>query len=357
MLAPLLAGCVAINADVELQRDDRVNYTFHVEVRSDVAATELPESTDLCSAYLIGGNWFPDATSSEPTSRDGYIGCRVRGTTTIDKFGGSLLGDANLHVRHEGKEFVFSWRPSLGEDFPSRVDAFEVAVTFPGKVMDHSGQSTVSGTTVTWRNAADLTSAEGLYARGGDSPSVWDALARWGLYGGAAVALLAIVILVLRVRSRDRALAAAREEAASPGEEGASSGEAPPVEPAATEPLAASEGLSAADPVPPFDPPVSSGGVVETVAPPAPEQFWAPPAAAARWEVPPPETWAPGADEPDADESSDGDQRRAEQEPPATDERLASGPERGRETPSPWAPPAASPPPEPDGHQEPRPAE
>ncbi|MBB1511297.1 hypothetical protein H5399_01550 [Tessaracoccus sp. MC1627] len=161
VLLPLLlvvTGCVKLDADIEITARDTVNMTMLLAIQDEYA-----DSLDgSCEAE-------PGVTVT-PYNEGGFIGCvQEASNAPLDAMAGS---SDTLTIVHQDGEYTFVMAGSelSGESGADSTMAaamftdFRVAVTFPGEVISHSGSSTVDGTTVTWTNATDLMSAEGLRA-------------------------------------------------------------------------------------------------------------------------------------------------------------------------------------------------
>jgi hypothetical protein len=118
--------------------------------------------------------------------------------------------DVDLSIVHADGEYRFamaSGEIDVSTGGQDQVTAalftdFRVSVTFPGEVTSHNGSSTVEGTTVTWTDASDLTSGEGLRATA-DEPGSVLALLPW--LGAALLVAAGVVAGVLLVNRRARA--------------------------------------------------------------------------------------------------------------------------------------------------------
>ncbi|MEA4945226.1 MAG: hypothetical protein VB080_12415 [Propionicimonas sp.] len=301
---PLLYGCVSLEVTLQLGSQQTVDYDLYVEV--PVQTLEQSGQWDgsvrtlnLCDRFALGAHWFEGATDVLPTRAGDRVGCRLRGSESLDDFSGNRPADGGFDLSHADGRFEFRWWPFASPELPDLMDDLTVSVTFPGEVLEHNGSSTVSGTTVTWQDPHDLFENEGLLAVGEDTPSIWVLSARWGPIVALAAILLGLAGLVWWRLSR-RSSSPEPEETAEVVDE-------PVAEPA---PDAAAE-----------------------------RRAWGPPAETDRWEVVPSEAWAP--------------QPADLVEPPPPADRPAAVPDRDAPAAglpsSPWAPaaetaePAASP--------------
>lgn len=154
-----LAGCVKLDADVSLQKDD----TFSGEITYAFSDEILKQMDMDPEEFLEGfGEGSVDVTEYErkPYAEDGYSG----ETAIFDDAPFKELEDAlNIRIEHEGDEFVVGGElleDSTGdtagaEGIPEMQEIldtmrFDVAITFPGPVYDTNGD--VEGTTVTWES-------------------------------------------------------------------------------------------------------------------------------------------------------------------------------------------------------------
>ncbi len=206
----LLGGCVRLDADIVISPRDTVDMTMLIAIQDEYAATV----DTFCEQDGVGG-------TVSTYDEGGYVGCirEVEGAPL------SALSDENLDlsVVHADGEYRFSMISSevgvsTGGDeqlIASLFTDFRVSVTFPGEVTAHNGSSTVDGTTVTWTDASDMASGEGLRATADEANSVL-ALLPW-LGAALLVAAGVVVGLLLLNRSRGAPAAGSPEWSAPPG--------------------------------------------------------------------------------------------------------------------------------------------
>lgn len=168
-LTPLLAGCMSLDAHLDIGTDETVDYRVDLTISKEyLMEVGLTGDLDLCQE--IEG-WFPAGTSWVPTTSDEASTCRITGSSPIAEFGRTEEdGRSGLIIVRGDGEYVFSWAPLPGGDAADQIEHFEVSVSFPGLVTDHSGSGSVWLNTVTWRDPADLFTTDGLMARGADQP-------------------------------------------------------------------------------------------------------------------------------------------------------------------------------------------
>ncbi|MCL2467294.1 MAG: hypothetical protein FWF02_14605 [Micrococcales bacterium] len=203
-----LSSCMKMEVDIDIksEEDIRTLMVFGMErtaaeQMSDSGQEMTPES--LCAqtdTQVPLGSGDADVID---VSDDTYIACRVSGTAT--------LADMSDRLTHADDKYTFVWISDNPDDdsgtmaaTSSMFDSFRVSVTFPGKVLEHNGSSTVKGTTVTWTDPADMYGAEGLRAVGRDTSS--SSGVPWLVFAGigalALVVLAVVLALVLRGKGK-----------------------------------------------------------------------------------------------------------------------------------------------------------
>ena len=144
----------------------------------------------------------------KPFDDDKYLGCTVTGTMTVAELTGQassssssakpsttpskgFAGDGPIFIAFDDDKIRFRLDGSDLQDAISGFGSselggsakgfdFKVSVTFPGKVLSHSGASKVDGKTVTWTDIEDLESYSGLEASGEvASPAGHGWFSRW----------------------------------------------------------------------------------------------------------------------------------------------------------------------------------
>ncbi|MDQ7994093.1 MAG: hypothetical protein AAGC63_09115 [Propionicimonas sp.] len=273
-LLPLLAGCVTIHGQFELGGDGTSRYDLTVVVLRASAGATQDAPVLFCNDFQ---RIFPPGVVIDTVEDGGHVSCRLSGTAPTAELGDRLERSTGAVIRHEEGSYRFIWDPRSDPSLAEGVDDFEFSVTFPGEVLEHSGSSTVSGTTVTWRDPADLFTPGGLSAAGLDRGRPWPAfLAATGLVLG----LGAMLALAGRVARRRRA-----DEAGS-----APLSSWPPPSPHAR--VAGAGFLPAGERLPPQ---AWAPGPPELSHRPAPEVGVDPGPETGRAEPPPPSPWAPPA--------------------------------------------------------------
>lgn len=115
--------------------------------------SELPEGAEVTYTF---------------TQYQGNPACEMKATNVpLSEFDGS---DDSMKITHEDGKYVFVQPASSFEGYDSGLYGdleMVYTVTFPGKVTEHSGNSTVDGNTVTWSDV--LAEPQDLRAVGKDS--------------------------------------------------------------------------------------------------------------------------------------------------------------------------------------------
>ena len=206
----LMTGCVKLNADIVLHTDDSIDLTMDVGIEQSAASTM--GITDMCATMTESGGSgvnVSDVTMT-PHTDGGYVACKIQGKGTIQ----DAVGEG-ISITHADGVFTFKMNGTdLGTNVPSSygdlstiLSDLKISVTFPGEVLTHNGNSTVSGTTVTWSDVNDFFTAEGLEATGKDTGSVLGGgggagggVNKWliiGIIGGVLVIGAIIAVLLL----------------------------------------------------------------------------------------------------------------------------------------------------------------
>lgn len=182
-----LVGCVAVDAELEVLADD--------SVRVDATYWLAPELStgDSC-------RWFSrvapvDLDVVRLASDGGRVGCRMLGTTTLEKM-------ANRHlvaIRDDGT-YSFTFLPVTSRWPVGAVDTavpdFDVRVTFPGEVVQADRNALVEGRTVRWTRASSMLGT-GMRATALDAPPLdaWPMVAGLGVPGALLVGLVAGMVV------------------------------------------------------------------------------------------------------------------------------------------------------------------
>ena len=213
LLTPLLllSGCGKFNAGFVIEDENHVDATLTVGVLKSVldeftgseaeeVTKELRDCSELKKSYELDEN-AADKMTVKPFDDDKYLGCTVTGTMTVAELTGQassssssakpsttpskgFAGDGPIFIAFDDDKIRFRLDGSDLQDAISGFGSselggsakgfdFKVSVTFPGKVLSHSGASKVDGKTVTWTDIEDLESYSGLEAsgqRGGGFP-------------------------------------------------------------------------------------------------------------------------------------------------------------------------------------------
>lgn len=190
LLAPVVMGAAKFNYGMEIRDEDHVRSTFVYGVsRADLeeAGKKPSDFSDCDKTFDVSASEKQHGVKAEFVEDKEYVGCKFTMTTTADDARGAGLGltfDADKVSLSIGRKFFEDARLDK-----IKVGAFKVSVTFPGKVISHSGSSSVDGNTVTWTDIKDSTS--GLKAVGERptgaataGPSFWKGFGRHGIRGG-----------------------------------------------------------------------------------------------------------------------------------------------------------------------------
>ena len=206
-LLVLLSAC-GVTYDFKIKKDDTVDFTYITwDSTGEGYITEagcseegMGDNSDIPKGTEITYKFTEKGEEGNPT-------CEVVATNIpISEFHG------NTSITHEGDTYVFNMKKNSDmEEYKSSDVKSTLSVTFPGKVTEHSGNSTVKGNTVTW----DFLDEQGdLHAVGGDGSGSMALL----LIGGGVLLLVvvgAIVAVVLVNNSKKRK--AAQPAAPMPG--------------------------------------------------------------------------------------------------------------------------------------------
>lgn len=209
LLAPLLlvlSACGNVEMTIRINSADDVQIVSDFSMKSSETAG-LVTKDDLCDSFSDVSYYTKVTTSSY--ERDGMIGCRATGTSTLQK-----LDDEGVVVRDGDKVTVKFTTSSVNSPTGSTesLDSMKLSVTFPGKVLSHTGTGVVKGSTVTWTDPGDLSGSRGISATGtlaeGIAGLAWWI---WLIIGVSAAAVIGAVIGVV-VGRRRRARAAADQQ-------------------------------------------------------------------------------------------------------------------------------------------------
>jgi len=215
-----LSGCtMKMDMSFDIKNEDSITLDIFMgydqELMDMMASQGDTSIEDMCGpdGDMMGlGDIAPDdiQVTVEPATVGEFTGCRITGTGTLAQFQENV---ENADAEGMGiflEDGVWTFRMSGGDALADEgMDAsqmamvqnmiqFSFSVTFPGEVLTHSGDSTVSGRTVTWTNFADFTNLE---ATGRD--------------GGGSANLLVPVILVVVVLAAGLGLVVLKKNSAS----------------------------------------------------------------------------------------------------------------------------------------------
>lgn len=195
-LVLILSSCIRMTADYDIVSEDEIKLVANIGVQNSFAdqmGSELPSLCDQGDFDDVEGATAEEYTEEGP---EGYTGCEISGTATLADMGGD---GTSITLVDDVWTFSMDGEESNEEMSADMFTDFRVSVTFPGKVLSHSGTSTVEGTTVTWANAADMFTADGLTAtaeNGAGGGLTW----LWILLGVLALAAIGAAIYVLTRR-------------------------------------------------------------------------------------------------------------------------------------------------------------
>ena len=215
LLAPLLllAGCVKFDTSMELKDENHIHLKATVGISKSMVGMSggnlPPEFSDCSNSKESAGVGSSD--KAEKLEDEEYIGC----TFTKDTTAAELNKEPGMKVTFDEDEVSAQVSSDLFRDSGRSGEAigatmfsdFKVSVTFPGKVVSHSGSSTVDGNTVTWTDPKDLFSSSGLTAASKRS----NGIPAW-IWIGAAVVGLAIAGAVVVIVSKKKGPKATQPE-------------------------------------------------------------------------------------------------------------------------------------------------
>jgi len=258
-LAFLLAGCLKLDMELQLQTDDTVDGSVVFAVNKDVL-----ELTGGSAEDLLGGQ-TPFPSDVEGVSAETYDDGEFAGQqfnfdgVPIEEFSGDPSDPESLSIVREGDTFKVAGVLDLSQGLSGATGAagaeqflesaeIRIAVTFPGEVIDSNGQ--VDGNTVTWTpefgERVDIQATGSAIEGGGGSNALL-----WVLIGVAAVLIVVVVVLLLSRRKKGPEPVAAPEggEMAAPPAVEAAAPQAPPA------PEAPAQEVAPTPPPPPPAPP------------------------------------------------------------------------------------------------------
>ncbi len=217
-----LTSCVRFKMHIDIGEDNTL--TGVADMGMDKNLVELSGEYATPEEFCIGMDWHPDEDDVTPYDDGSYFGCEMKSPV-------GYLSEVSEDspIQQVGDEIHFNWSAAeLSEADDQGVDAsyfseFEISVTFPGEVLTHNGSSTVAGTTVTWTDANDFFTDEGLQATAkasgagtetGDKKSEDSGLPLWAwiAIGGGGVVVVGLVVALTLGSRKKRAKAAAQAQ-------------------------------------------------------------------------------------------------------------------------------------------------
>lgn len=202
-----LTGCIKLDMDVTVNRDDTVSGTLVIAF--DKAVRErLGGSSDP-----LGGAPVKGVTSQKPYDDGTYEGVEY----TFDRTPLADFNDADtesgdyLRIRHDGNEYVLDGVADESYDVPTAgggpldpaiVEALSksdmrIKVTFPGTVLTTNGTVGDNGKSVTWQLRMGEKNTLHAVAGPGGNPE----LAMWVLWISLAAVVLVALLLFVRLRT------------------------------------------------------------------------------------------------------------------------------------------------------------
>lgn len=163
-----LSSCGKVDVTMKFWDEQAMDFAM------DINLATTPEDAPKAKEFLAQVCVLPYVLGKkvEFYSEAGVEGCRAGGHVPAQ-----VLNDMGGTITREGDTMTVELpTKSLHDDIITAIATGEftglkleeldlhVAMTFPGEVLEHSGRSTVDGTTVTWRDPADL--KENLTASG-----------------------------------------------------------------------------------------------------------------------------------------------------------------------------------------------
>ena len=211
IIAPLLllAGCAKFDTAMEIKDENHVHLKSTVGVSKSIASTsDDPLVSELSDCNNSKGSAGTGSDGKvEKFEDDNYIGCIIAGETTA----ANLDKEVGMQITFDKNEVSFKMTSDLFRDSgrsdrtpdASMFSDFKVSVTFPGKVLSHSGSSKVDGNTVTWTDPNDLLFGSGLTATSKRSNGIptW----AWIVVAVAVLAIVGIVVVILNKKKGQKA--------------------------------------------------------------------------------------------------------------------------------------------------------
>lgn len=205
----LLAGCAKFDTAMEIKDENHVHLKSTVGVSKSIASTSagsLASEFSDCNNSKGSAGTGSDGTV-EKFEDNSYIGCIIAGETTA----ADLNKEDGMQITFDKNKVSFKMTSDLFRDSgrsdrtpdASMFSDFKVSVTFPGKVLSHSGSSKVDGNTVTWTDPSDLFSSSGLTATSKRSNGIpiWV----WIIVAVAVLAIVGVVVVILNKKKGQKA--------------------------------------------------------------------------------------------------------------------------------------------------------
>jgi hypothetical protein len=219
-LATALAGCLKVDMSLEINDDESIDGHVIMAVSDEFAQLTGQDPETLAQQFEDDVmEDAPEGVTQEPYEDDEFQGTRlVLDGVALEEF--NVSDDETLSIVHEGDEYQvngvldMTGAEELGDlsgEEQELIDGFadsmdvRVAITFPGDVIEHNGE--LEGRTVTW--TPEFGETLDIQARAEDSAG--SSFPWWIVGVGAALVAVAAMVLLLALRRRPDATAAAAE--------------------------------------------------------------------------------------------------------------------------------------------------
>lgn len=202
-LTAALGGCMKVDAQLVVHEDDTISGSVVLALDKRLAGLTGKTDEELIDSIGLDADKIADGAVTEPYSDSGFVGRRVVFTgTPLSDFHGTGDHDS-LTVTHDGRTYLFNGVVDLrGINLTdpavqrfADLFSFNVAITFPGKVVEHNG--VLEGQTVTWSPKAGQSME--LHARAEKPGITWWP---WALGAGVFVIVIAAAGLVWALSRR-----------------------------------------------------------------------------------------------------------------------------------------------------------
>jgi len=214
----LLTGCLKIDIGLTVHGNDTISGSAVLAIDRRVAAlTGQTEDEIIQSMTENSRTQLPPGARTERYSDDTFIGVRVVfDNMSLSTFNSGSAGPEDLRIVHTEGQFRVTGSVDLSEvDISSPAtqsiaDSFQtrVAVTMPGRVVEHNGE--LDGRTVTWhpkageRTELRAISNEPTRFLGLDVQRPWHLVAILGICLCSLFVLAAVILVVFLVRRGTR---------------------------------------------------------------------------------------------------------------------------------------------------------